>query len=173
MSIDLEKVDAVIDRTGVSYKDAKQALEKNNENVLDAIVYLEEKGTGIGAFTKNVEGKGEKLLEKLKEILKEGNVNKITVKKDGEVIANIPINVGAIGFLATPLWATVGITAAILTKHTIEITKEDGEVIDLKQASEETIDKAKSSFSKKENQDNNEDNNDDNDDKQGNYTDLN
>lgn len=146
MDINLEKVDEVIERTGVTYKEAREALEQTNGDVLDAIVYLEEKGSSMGAFTKNFEGKGEKLLEKLKEIVKEGNVNKITIKKDGEVLANIPINVGALGFLATPLWTTVGVTAAILTKHTIEITKKDGEVIDLREASEETINKAKSSF---------------------------
>ena len=148
MSIELEKVDAVIERTGVSYKEAKEALEANDKDVVEAIIYLEEKEATMGNFTKNVENKGEKLLEKLKEIVKEGNVNKITIKKDGEVLANIPINVGALGFLATPLWSTVGITAAILTRHTIEITKEDGEVIDLKQASEETFDKARSGFKK-------------------------
>ena len=141
MSIELEKVDAVIDRTGVSYKHAKEALELNNGDVLDAIVYLEEKGSTLGSFTKSAEGKGEKLLEKLKEILKEGNVNKITIKKDGEVLANIPINVGAVAFLATTFWSTVGLTAAVLTRHTIEITKEDGEVINLKKESEKTINK--------------------------------
>ncbi len=151
MSIELEKVDAVIDRTGVSYKHAKEALELNNGDVLDAIVYLEEKGSTLGSFTKSAEGKGEKLLEKLKEILKEGNVNKITIKKDGEVLANIPVNIGALGFLVTPLWATVAITTAVLTKHTIEITKKDGEVIDLRKASEETFDKVKSGLKKDKN----------------------
>ena len=165
MSIELEKVDAVIERTGVSYKDAKEALEARDRDVVEAIIYLEEKEVTMGNFTKNVENKGEKLLEKLKEIVKEGNVNKITIKKDGEVLANIPINVGALGFLATPLWSTVGITAAILTRHTIEITKKDGEVIDLKQASEETFDRAKSSFTKDDkgsNEDQEENNDDDN-----------
>ena len=96
-------------------------------------------------------------------MLKDKYKNKITIKKDGEVLANIPINVGALGFLATPLWSTVGITAAILTRHTIEITKKDGEVIDLKQASEETFDRAKSSYTKDDKGSNEaqEENNDD------------
>lgn len=135
MNIDLEKVDEVIERTGVSYKTAKEALEKCNGDVLEAIVYLEEQEDSFGMFAKNVEGKGEKVLEKLKELLKEGNVNKITIKKDGEIVANIPINAGVLGFALSPFLATVGITAAVLTKHTIEVTKKSGEVIDLKQAS--------------------------------------
>ncbi len=148
MSINLEKIDTVIDRTGVSYKEAKEALEANNDDVIEAIVYLEEKLSSGGSFAQNIESKGEKLLEKLKELIKEGNVNKITIKKDGEVLANIPINVGAVAFLATTFWSTVGLTAAVLTKHTIEITKEDGEVINLKEASEKTINKMKSEFKK-------------------------
>ncbi len=162
MSIELEKLDAVIERTGVSYKEAKEALEENNEDVVAAIIYLEEKGNAVDEFTKNVENKGEKLLEKLKDIVKEGNVNKITIKKDGEVLANIPINVGALGFLATPLWSTLGITAAILTRHTIEITKKDGEVIDLKQVSNETLDRAKTGFRKDDNSDCSENKQEDN-----------
>lgn len=148
MNIDLEKIDQVIERTGISYKEAKEALEKNDGDVLEAIIYLEEKSSTIGSFAQNVEGKGEKLLEKLKELIKEGNINKITIKKDDEILANIPINAGAIGFALSPFWATLGITAAVLTKHTIEITKKDGEVIDLKEASERTINKVKSDFVK-------------------------
>lgn len=135
MNIDLEKVDEVIERTGVSYKSAKEALEKCGGDVLEAIVYLEEQDDSFGMFAKNVESKGEKVLEKLKELLKEGNVNKITIKKDDEIVANIPINAGVLGFALSPFLATVGITAAVLTKHTIEVTKKSGEVIDLKQAS--------------------------------------
>ena len=42
MEITLEKVDKVIERTGASYKEAKEALEMTDGNVLDAIIYLEE-----------------------------------------------------------------------------------------------------------------------------------
>ena len=41
MSITLEKVDQVIERTGVSYAEAKEALELSNEDVVDAIIYIE------------------------------------------------------------------------------------------------------------------------------------
>lgn len=148
MNIDLEKVDAVIERTGVSYKEAKEALEQKNGDVVEAIIFLEEKGDSMStSFSENVSNKGDKVFEKLKEILKEGNVNKITVKKDGEIIANIPVNVGVVGFALQPLLGALGITAAILTKHTIEITKKNGEVIDLKEAAEYPVTKAKTDVS--------------------------
>ena len=43
MDITLEKVDQVRERTGVSYGEAKSALEISNGDVLNAIILLEEK----------------------------------------------------------------------------------------------------------------------------------
>ena len=37
----LEKVEKIREKTGVSYEDAKSALEACNYDLLDAIVYLE------------------------------------------------------------------------------------------------------------------------------------
>ena len=43
LEISLEKIELVKDRTGVSYKEAKEALEKSGGNVVDAIISIEEK----------------------------------------------------------------------------------------------------------------------------------
>jgi hypothetical protein len=40
----LEKVELVREKTGVSYQDARDALEANNNDVLDAIIWLEGQG---------------------------------------------------------------------------------------------------------------------------------
>lgn len=40
----LEKVEKIREKTGVSYEDAKNALEATNYDILDAIVYLEQQG---------------------------------------------------------------------------------------------------------------------------------
>ena len=42
-NITLDKVDAVIERTYVTYAEAKEALETCNGDVLEAIIYLEDK----------------------------------------------------------------------------------------------------------------------------------
>ena len=39
----LEKIDLIRERMGVSYKEAKDALDQSQGNVLDAIILLEEK----------------------------------------------------------------------------------------------------------------------------------
>ena len=41
MEITLEKIELVKDRTGVSYKEAKEALERANGSVVDDIIEIE------------------------------------------------------------------------------------------------------------------------------------
>lgn len=41
MSITLEKIDMIMQRANVSYKEAKEALEKHNGDILEALIELE------------------------------------------------------------------------------------------------------------------------------------
>lgn len=137
MEISLEKVDQVRDRTGVTYKEAKEALELANGNVVNAIILIEEKQNV--KWTENISGAGNEVLEKLKEIIKKGNVTKILLKRDGEIIMNIPVTAGAIGAILSPPIAMGGILAALVSKCKIEIVKTDGEVVDINEMADETL----------------------------------
>ncbi len=67
---------------------------------------------------------GEELVEKIKEIIKEGNARKIIIKnEDGESVAEFPLTIGAVGALIAPILAAVGAIAALLTKCTIVVEK--------------------------------------------------
>lgn len=68
---------------------------------------------------------GEDLLKKVKELIAQGNVRRITVKdKDGKVIVEMPLTVGVVGaVLAAPL-AAVGAIAALVTECTIAVERE-------------------------------------------------
>ena len=67
---------------------------------------------------------GEELVEKIKEIIKEGNARKIIIKnEDGESVVEFPLTVGAIGALIAPILAAVGAIAALLIKCTIVVEK--------------------------------------------------
>ena len=67
---------------------------------------------------------GEELVEKIKEIIKEGSARKIIIKNEkGESVVEFPLTVGAIGALIAPILAAVGAIAAILTKCTIIVEK--------------------------------------------------
>ena len=67
---------------------------------------------------------GEELVEKIKEIIKEGNARKIIIKnEDGESVVEFPLTIGAIGALIAPILAAVGAIAALLIKCTIVVEK--------------------------------------------------
>ena len=133
MEITLEKIELVKDRTGVTYAEAKEALEEAEGSVVDAIIAIEEtinagqKGRGFGK-------KGEALFESIKELIKKGNVAKIQVKRDGETVLNVPVNAGIVGVVIAPLASVVGVVAAFGFKCTIEVIKDDGTIIDVSDA---------------------------------------
>ena len=49
--ITLEKIDQIVERTGVSYAQAKEALEKAEGDVVEAIIYIEQSSA---RFSKSV-----------------------------------------------------------------------------------------------------------------------
>ena len=137
MEITLEKIELVKDRTGVSYKEAKEALEQADGSVVDAIIAIEET---IDISSKSSLGEqGSAMIEKIKDAIRKGNISKITIKKDEEVILNLPVNIGLVGTLLFP-WAVVASTIAALgTKCTIELLKDNGEVLNLSDKATETF----------------------------------
>ena len=67
---------------------------------------------------------GEDIIEKIKEVIKEGNARRIIIKnEDGESVAEFPLTIGAVGALVAPILAAVGAIAALLTKCTIVVEK--------------------------------------------------
>ncbi len=138
MEITLEKIELVKDRTGVSYKEAKEALENSEGSVVDAIIAIEESidEKTSGSFGK----KGEEILAKIKEIVKKGNVSKIVVKKDGEIMLNVPVNVGIVSTLIAPFAIIVATAATFGFKCTIEVIKDDGSVIDVSEIANDKFD---------------------------------
>ena len=69
---------------------------------------------------------GEDLLNKIKELIREGNVRKITINdKSGKELMSFPITVGVVGLVLAPVLAAVGALAALIAECTITVEKED------------------------------------------------
>lgn len=131
MNITLEKVDQVIERTGVSYAEAKNALEISNGDVLNAIILLEEKSKYNNENESNKSETIEEFKVWLKDLINKGNVTRIRISKDGKNLVDVPVNAGiAAGVIAIviPPILAFAVVAAVVTKVTIEITKVDGTV---------------------------------------------
>ena len=68
--------------------------------------------------------KGEELLQKVKEVIKEGNVRKITIKdKNGKTLVAVPLTLGVVGAVLAPVMAAVGAIAALVTECSITVER--------------------------------------------------
>lgn len=68
---------------------------------------------------------GEDLLKKVKELIQEGNVRRISIKdKSGKTIVEFPLTLGVVGAAIAPVLAAVGALAALVTECTLTIERE-------------------------------------------------
>ncbi|MGB9680052.1 MAG: DUF4342 domain-containing protein [Thermoanaerobacteraceae bacterium] len=125
MDEELEKIDLIIERTGVTYKEAKDALEKSNGSVVDALIFLEENKK---SWTESFTVAGSEVVEKIKDIIRKGNVTKIRIKKDDNILLEIPVTAGAVSALVVPQLTLAGAALALVANCTIEVEKQDKSV---------------------------------------------
>ena len=123
MNITLEAIEKVMELTGVEYKAAKEALEQTDGDVDEAVKLIRPETKDIGEDVKN-------LIDRLKKIVEEGNVDRIQIKKDEEIVLSVPVNIGIVGGilgLAAAPWALIaGSVAAFGLGCKLIVVKKDG-----------------------------------------------
>ncbi len=145
MEISLEKIELVKDRTGVSYREAKDALYAENGSVVDAIIRIEDQ-VDIAPKTA-AENAASDVVEKLKEMIRKGNVARVVVKRENDVVLSIPVTVGVIGAVLLPEAAIFSAIVALGVKCSISILTKDGEEVDVVQKAREKISDARENYS--------------------------
>lgn len=67
---------------------------------------------------------GRDLVEKVKSLIHEGNVQRIVIKDEqGHTFIEIPVTVAAIGVIAAPVLAAVGAISVLVAKFTIVVER--------------------------------------------------
>jgi hypothetical protein len=66
---------------------------------------------------------GSGLLDKLKQIVHEGNARKVVIKQGDSVVAEFPLTAGVVGTLVAPVLAAIGALVALLKECTIEVER--------------------------------------------------
>lgn len=70
---------------------------------------------------------GDKVLDKVKGLLHQGNIRRVRLLHKDKTLLEIPLSVGApaaaVGILAAPVLAAVGAFAALVAECTIEVEK--------------------------------------------------
>lgn len=145
--ITIEAIDQVMERIpGATYAQVKEALEKSNGDVIDAIIFLQDNSINTDdkkekKSFEDVFGKdSEKIKEEVTELIRKSNVIRIVIEKNGKIIMNIPISVGVVGVVFAPILSLIGLSASVLAKYRIKIENEDeGTIVDLGEFSEEKL----------------------------------
>jgi hypothetical protein len=69
---------------------------------------------------------GEDLLKKVKQVIKEGNVRRISVRtKAGKTIVEFPLTIGVVGAVLAPMLAAIGAVAALVTECTLVVERQE------------------------------------------------
>jgi hypothetical protein len=69
---------------------------------------------------------GRDLVDKVRDLIHEGNVQRIVVKDEhGNTFIEIPVTVAAVGAILAPLLAAVGAISALVAKFTIVIVRSE------------------------------------------------
>ncbi len=58
---------------------------------------------------------GEQVIDEIKRLLHEGNVRRVKVMQDGDVLLNLPLTVVGLGVLLSPGWAAFAALSALMT----------------------------------------------------------
>ena len=70
---------------------------------------------------------GGQVVEKVKQLIHEGNIRKVRLLHEGKTLIEIPLTVGApaaaVGIMVAPVLAAIGAFAALVTECTIEVEK--------------------------------------------------
>lgn len=78
------------------------------------------------SFKESFSINGEQLLKKVKELIEEGNVRKISIHdKAGKELMSFPLTVGVVGAVLAPVLAAVGAVAALVGECTISVERDE------------------------------------------------
>lgn len=124
MKITLEQIDELRKRANVGYKDAKDALEKFDGDMVDALAYLdgEKKINSSCVNRSNIFGAVKKMISK-------GNKIKLKITKNDNTILNVPITIVVlVAVLTSPIlpFYLAAIVLAVFTGCKIRFINENG-----------------------------------------------
>lgn len=75
-------------------------------------------------YWESVKAEGSSVLDKLKDLVHQGNVRRVRVRQGDRTIAEFPLTAGVVGAVIAPALAAIGALVALAKDCTIEIERE-------------------------------------------------
>lgn len=113
----------------ISYKEAREVLESHDNNLIESLIFLEEiysepDSCQIKSYLNNIKNK-------LVELYKEGNNQRIIISRKDEVIADIPLTavvISSFAFVLYPILIPIKLGGILLLELDIKIVDKSGNV---------------------------------------------
>jgi len=74
-------------------------------------------------YWESFKAEGEEIVDKIRDLIHEGNVRRVIVQHQGRTVAEFPLTVGVVGTVFAPVLAAVGALAAVLNDCSIEVER--------------------------------------------------
>lgn len=151
MSTNLNQIDELRKRAKVSYSDAKEALDACNDDILEALVYLEK--------NKRTESTKTGFFDKVSALLKKGSNTRLMMYKQDKTIFSLSINIVVLITLITlPFFEFIllGALVALFTGHRFKLVSNSGDTIKVNQTLDKVsnaVDQIRENISKGNSQD--------------------
>jgi len=120
MKITLEQIDLLRKRANVSYSEAKEALEINEGDIVNALAYLEQqKKIKVNSF----QDCSSNILDTIKKLVQKGFEIRLLVSKEDRMKLDVSLNLLILALIiATPITLIAG-ALSLLTKHTLRFSR--------------------------------------------------
>ena len=75
----------------------------------------------------------DQVVDAIKEIWHKGNASRLAIEnEEGKTVLSVSLNVSALAIAIKPVIALIGLGATVISKYSIKVYMDDGEVIDIK-----------------------------------------
>jgi hypothetical protein len=77
----------------------------------------------------SIKAEGSAVLDRLKDLVHEGNIRRVRVRQGARTIAEFPLTAGVVGAVLAPMLAAIGALVALAKDCTIEVQREDTSLV--------------------------------------------
>lgn len=142
MSDELEKIDILRKRFNVGYREAKEALESAGNDLVGALLILEEKSSGsVNDLSERASG----MWGQVKDVWQMASQTRLRVKDGERTVIEVPATMGALGILGAlasselAVLGALGAVAGMAGKYTIEVETPGGKESDHEDESDDQV----------------------------------
>ena len=76
-------------------------------------------------YWESFKAEGEEIVEKIRDLIHEGNVRRVIVQHQGRTVAEFPLTVGVVGAVLAPVVAAIGAIVALAKDCTIQVERSE------------------------------------------------